>query len=145
MKKIIAVVFSALFALSAAVIAGAGHEGHGKEMRKDKDGHCMMQPLDADYSVKNTRDGAVITIKAKKGGADVKTIQEKAKKCVNKCNAKAAAEAKAGDEEVVCPVMGVKMKKSKAHSSWEYKGKTYYFCCAGCPEAFKKDPEKYIK
>ncbi|HDQ25721.1 MAG TPA: YHS domain-containing protein [bacterium] len=41
--------------------------------------------------------------------------------------------------------MGVKMKKSKAHSSWEYKGKTYYFCCAGCPEAFKKDPEKYIK
>ncbi len=27
----------------------------------------------------------------------------------------------------------------------EYKGKTYYVCCTGCREAFKDDPEKYIK
>ncbi|PKL93056.1 MAG: YHS domain-containing protein [Candidatus Goldiibacteriota bacterium HGW-Goldbacteria-1] len=58
-------------------------------------------------------------------------------------NVKTAAAA-TDDEEVICPVMGTKMKKSKAYSSTEYKGKMYYFCCAGCPEMFKKDPEKYI-
>jgi hypothetical protein len=26
-----------------------------------------------------------------------------------------------------------------------YKGKTYYVCCTGCRDAFKEDPEKYIK
>jgi hypothetical protein len=26
-----------------------------------------------------------------------------------------------------------------------YKGKTYYFCCSGCRDAFKDEPEKYIK
>jgi len=24
----------------------------------------------------------------------------------------------------------------------DYKGKRVYFCCAGCPETFNKDPEK---
>jgi hypothetical protein len=26
-----------------------------------------------------------------------------------------------------------------------YKGQTYYVCCTGCRDAFKEDPEKYIK
>jgi hypothetical protein len=26
-----------------------------------------------------------------------------------------------------------------------YKGQTYYVCCSGCRDAFKEDPEKYIK
>jgi hypothetical protein len=26
-----------------------------------------------------------------------------------------------------------------------YKGKTYYVCCSGCRDAFKAEPEKYIK
>jgi hypothetical protein len=26
-----------------------------------------------------------------------------------------------------------------------YKGQTYYFCCTGCRDAFKDDPEKYLK
>jgi YHS domain-containing protein len=26
-----------------------------------------------------------------------------------------------------------------------YKGKTYYVCCTGCRDAFKENPEKYIK
>ena len=51
----------------------------------------------------------------------------------------------AGDEMVECLAMGTKMKKSEAYSSTEYKGKTYYFCCAACPGAFKADPEKYVK
>jgi len=28
---------------------------------------------------------------------------------------------------------------------YEHEGKIYNFCCAGCIEEFKKDPEKYIK
>ena len=140
MKKIIVVIFSALFAFSAAVIAATGHEGHGKEMEKDKGGHCMMQALDADFSVKNTKDGAIITIKAKKGGSDAGVIQKKAKMCVAQYNAAAAK-----DETVVCPVMGTKMKKEKAYESIEYEGEKYYFCCKGCREMFLKDPAKYIK
>jgi len=27
----------------------------------------------------------------------------------------------------------------------DYKGKRYFFCCAGCPEAFKANPAKYAK
>jgi hypothetical protein len=26
-----------------------------------------------------------------------------------------------------------------------YKGKTYYVCCSGCRDAFKEEPEKYVK
>jgi YHS domain-containing protein len=33
----------------------------------------------------------------------------------------------------------------KGRITLEYKGKTYYFCCSGCRDAFKDDPEKYIK
>ncbi len=47
--------------------------------------------------------------------------------------------------EAVCPVMGTKFKVTKSNQAAEYKGQTYYFCCGGCPDAFKKDPEKYIK
>ncbi len=44
----------------------------------------------------------------------------------------------------ICPVMGEKIdEKSKA--TYDYKGKTYDFCCPGCIDTFKKDPDKYIK
>lgn len=28
--------------------------------------------------------------------------------------------------------------------SYDYRDKTYYFCCSNCIEEFKEDPEKYI-
>lgn len=37
--------------------------------------------------------------------------------------------------------MGGKIDKSVYA---DYKGKRIYFCCAGCPETFLKDPEKYL-
>ena len=46
---------------------------------------------------------------------------------------------------VTCPVTGEKIDPAKAYAKTVYKGKTYYFCCAGCPEEFKKNPEKYAK
>ena len=53
------------------------------------------------------------------------------------------AQQKANDK-VVCPVSGETMLKSQAKASFEYEGKTYYFCCEGCKEKFVKDPAKYI-
>jgi len=42
--------------------------------------------------------------------------------------------------KAVCPVSG---KAAKEDQSAEYKGAKVYFCCGGCPDAFKKDTAKY--
>jgi P-type Cu+ transporter len=42
------------------------------------------------------------------------------------------------------PVCGMSVKPSTAKHSWERAGRNYYFCCAGCLEKFKADPEKYL-
>jgi len=44
-------------------------------------------------------------------------------------------------EQTTCPLMGMAIDKSVFT---EYKGKKVYFCCAGCIDGFKKDPEKYV-
>ncbi|NTV29041.1 MAG: YHS domain-containing protein [Candidatus Omnitrophica bacterium] len=43
----------------------------------------------------------------------------------------------------VCPVMGGNIDETRK-ATYEYQGKIYNFCCAGCIEAFKADPQKYI-
>lgn len=46
--------------------------------------------------------------------------------------------------QTICPVAGdVISDKSKAVGHEDYNGKTYYFCCGGCPEAFHANPAKY--
>ena len=52
-----------------------------------------------------------------------------------------ADEAKAGSQ-TTCPVMGRNISKN-IHE--DYKGKRVYFCCGGCPDTFKADPEKFMK
>jgi len=44
-----------------------------------------------------------------------------------------------------CPVMNSEFKVTKKTPVIDYKGKSYYFCCDGCVEDFKKDPHKYSK
>jgi len=44
-------------------------------------------------------------------------------------------------EQKTCPVMGAPINKALFV---EYKGKKVYFCCPGCEEKFKAEPEKYI-
>jgi YHS domain-containing protein len=62
----------------------------------------------------------------------------------------AAAETASSSEKAVnvgnkiCPVSGEKINE-KFKATYEYKGKIYNFCCAMCIDAFKSDPEKYIK
>ena len=61
-------------------------------------------------------------------GANEKTAEKKAVNVGNK----------------ICPVTGEKINEN-TKVTYEYQGKIYNFCCAGCPDEFKKDPEKYIK
>lgn len=42
------------------------------------------------------------------------------------------------------PVCGMQVDKKSAAATYEYQGKTYYFCAPGCKNAFQKDPEKYL-
>ena len=44
-------------------------------------------------------------------------------------------------EQTDCPIMGMAVDKNVYT---EYKGKKVYFCCAGCINTFKEDPEKYL-
>lgn len=71
--------------------------------------------------------------------------------CCEKCKGKAAgAEDKIalifGDIskgftlQTTCPISGKAIKTDKFV---EHDGKKVYFCCGGCPDAFKKDPAKY--
>ena len=46
------------------------------------------------------------------------------------------------EEKLICPVLGEKAYKKY---SYDYKGKTYYFCCTDCISKFKANPEKYLK
>jgi YHS domain-containing protein len=51
--------------------------------------------------------------------------------------------------EVKCPVMKMNkvniVKATQKKMFADYKGRRYFFCCAGCPDAFKKDPVKWSK
>lgn len=42
------------------------------------------------------------------------------------------------------PVCGMEVDPKTAAGKSEYKGQTFYFCSAGCKQAFDKAPEKYI-
>ncbi len=55
--------------------------------------------------------------------------------------APAPAQAAQTPEQTTCPVMGGPINKS---IFIEYQGKKVYFCCNGCPDMFKANPEKYI-
>jgi len=47
-------------------------------------------------------------------------------------------------EMATCRVCGMSMAKADM-LKYEYKGKTYYFCCKPCLEKFKQNPTKYLK
>lgn len=44
----------------------------------------------------------------------------------------------------ICPVSGEKIGDMGKPAQYEYKGKVYNFCCEGCVETFKENPEKYV-
>ncbi len=44
---------------------------------------------------------------------------------------------------VSCPVTNERVEVSKDTPVVDYRGKSYYFCCPGCVEDFKNNPDKY--
>ncbi len=52
-----------------------------------------------------------------------------------------AEKAQTVKHQTVCPVMGGEIDKTIFA---DYQGQRVYFCCNGCPPAFKKDPAKFI-
>jgi YHS domain-containing protein len=56
---------------------------------------------------------------------------------------------KGAPAEVHCAVMTgktVKIKEATANKMFQdYNGKRYFFCCPGCPGAFKANPAKFAK
>jgi YHS domain-containing protein len=52
-------------------------------------------------------------------------------------------------KEIACPVMPTQKvniaKATKEKMFADYKGRRYFFCCAGCPPAFKANPAKFAK
>jgi len=42
------------------------------------------------------------------------------------------------------PVCGMEVNEKTAKYKTTYRGKTYYFCAAGCKESFEKNPNKYM-
>lgn len=51
------------------------------------------------------------------------------------------------EDMAICPVTNTPVNMNEAKKAGlvrEYKGKTYYLCCAGCEAPFDKDPEAYI-
>ncbi|MGB9071872.1 MAG: heavy metal translocating P-type ATPase [Terriglobales bacterium] len=51
---------------------------------------------------------------------------------------------KAATGLAVDPVCGMKVDPATAKFSHQHKGKAYFFCCGGCREKFKADPEKFL-
>jgi len=47
-----------------------------------------------------------------------------------------------GKPQTKCPVLGGNIDKNIYA---DYKGYRIYFCCKGCDEEFKKNPEKYLE
>jgi Cu+-exporting ATPase len=43
------------------------------------------------------------------------------------------------------PVCGMKVDEKKSAATYEYQGKTYYFCAVGCRDRFSQSPEKFLK
>src|SRR5688500_11745816 len=45
----------------------------------------------------------------------------------------------------VDPVCGMIVNAKSAAGSYEYEGRTYYFCSSHCLNEFREDPERFVK
>jgi xanthine dehydrogenase accessory factor len=54
------------------------------------------------------------------------------------------ADSKQNQLEAIDPVCGMSVEPSQAKYASEYRGETYYFCCAGCKQEFDVHPENYL-
>ena len=52
---------------------------------------------------------------------------------------------RAAAAEATDPVCGMTVTAGPDGMPLEHEGVTYYFCCAGCRQAFERDPAAYVK
>src|SRR5262245_41787561 len=50
----------------------------------------------------------------------------------------------AAEHKAIDPVCGMSVDPHNAKHRHTHKGRTYYFCSAGCRTKFENDPEKYL-
>jgi YHS domain-containing protein len=48
------------------------------------------------------------------------------------------------EKQKVCPVSGERLGAMDKPVKITVKGQTVFLCCAGCENAIKKDPDKYL-
>ena len=48
-------------------------------------------------------------------------------------------------EMSVDPVCKMEVDEKSAAATYQYQGKTYYFCSPDCKSAFEKEPQKYLQ
>ena len=122
MKQIIILLFGVLL-LSGCSNQSAGpgnNQGHEHSMKHDADQKHQEE----------------ISAVGMKGEANIGAAEQVA----------ASSRDKNDENDIVaCPVMGTKIKISKAYDKTVYKGKTYYFCCSECKPEFLKNPEKFAR
>ena len=42
------------------------------------------------------------------------------------------------------PVCEMEVEEETAAATYEYRGKTYYFCAVGCRDKFAQNPERFL-
>jgi xanthine dehydrogenase accessory factor len=53
-------------------------------------------------------------------------------------------EAAPAPASAIDPICGMSVEIAGAKHTYEYQGRTYYFCCPGCKTTFRKAPEQYV-
>ncbi|HEX9568206.1 MAG TPA: YHS domain-containing protein, partial [Rhodospirillales bacterium] len=43
------------------------------------------------------------------------------------------------------PVCGMSVDPKTSRHRYDYQGQAFYFCCGGCLDKFKADPDSYLK
>lgn len=138
--------------------ADHGTEGH-KHMEEMKEAGNTICPVDGEKigsmgeAVKIEHEGKIYNLCCAACEMKFKEDPDKYAGIVNKELKKGTSDAKdeaqpdnSQDMAKVCPVCGPEEGMSgKDDISYEYEGKTYYFCSQDCLTAFKENPEKFSK
>jgi len=124
--------FAGVLLAGVIVLQGCKDSGSGTDDEKtgEQKWVCPMHPdIIADRPTKCSRCGMdLVPLEAEKEpGAMTMPMPPK--------------EIAAAAEQTMCPIMGMAIDKN---IFVEYKGKKVYFCCAGCEDKFKANPEQYI-
>ena len=110
--------------------SGSGTSSGGNQGTGEQKWVCPMHPdITADKPVKCSKCGMdLVPQEAEKKPGAMKMPMP-------------AKEIATAAEQTTCPIMNMAIDKKVFV---EYKGKKVYFCCPGCEDKFKAEPEKFL-